>query len=286
MTLYIVATPIGNLGDMTYRAVEVLKSVDLILCEDTRTTKTLLTHYDINTKTRSFHTHSTEKERASIIELLKDGKDLALVSDAGTPCISDPGVLLVMEVRDQLPECVIVPIPGASAIITALSASGIPASSYTFLGFLPHKKGRETLFKSMIDADMPIVFYESVHRVEKTLASLATHIPLRQIVIARELTKIHETLHRCRLDEAVAWLEADDNHRRGEFVLVVEGGETPRDLVRRSQAAAQHVGANLIGVVLNKLDAQHDGYGYYSYQYDSYRQREEEEEAEKKVARG
>ncbi len=221
MTLYIVATPIGNLGDMTYRAVEVLKAVDLILCEDTRTTKNLLTHYDISTKTRSFHTHSTEKERAAIIELLQDGNDLALVSDAGTPCISDPGVLLVMEVREQLPECTIVPIPGASAIITALSASGIPASSYTFLGFLPHKKGRETIFKNMIDTDIPVVFYESVHRIEKTLASLLTHIPDRQIVIARELTKIHETFHRGTAEELQTFFKMHPDTLRGEFVMIV-----------------------------------------------------------------
>lgn len=221
MTLYIVATPIGNLGDMTYRAVEVLKAVNMVLCEDTRTTKNLLTHYGITTKTRSFHTHSTDKERATIIELLRDGNDLALVSDAGTPCISDPGVLLVMEVREQLPECAIVPIPGASAIITALSASGIPASSYTFLGFLPHKKGRETIFKNMIDTDIPVVFYESVHRIEKTLASLLTYIPDRQIVIARELTKIHETFHRGTAEELQTFFKMHPDTLRGEFVMIV-----------------------------------------------------------------
>ena len=189
-TLYIVATPIGNLEDITLRALRILKEVDCILCEDTRTTKVLLNKYDISTKTISYHAHSTGAKESAIIKMLKDGQNLALVSDAGTPCISDPGVLLVANVYKELgKEASVVPIPGPSALISALSASGQSSASFTFLGFLPHKKGRATIFKEMREKDEMIVFYESTHRIMKTLASLEESIGDRQIVIARENTK-------------------------------------------------------------------------------------------------
>src|SRR3989344_464872 len=147
--LYIVATPIGNLGDITFRAIETLKSVDVILCEDTRETKKILNKYSINTPTLSYHTHSKLAKTDKIFELLKESKDLALVSDAGTPGISDPGAMLISKLKEEMPEVEIIPIPGATALIAALSASGLPTHEFTFLGFLPHKKGRETLFKEI-----------------------------------------------------------------------------------------------------------------------------------------
>ncbi|MEI6479098.1 MAG: ribosomal RNA small subunit methyltransferase I, partial [bacterium] len=147
MNLYIIATPIGNLEDMTFRAIRILKEVDIVFCEDTRTTRTLLKHYEITTPTDSFYAQSKLSKIDKIIDLLKDGKDLALVSDAGTPAISDPGSILVAKIREEIPEAKIIPIPGASSLTAAFSASGIFGGEFTFLGFLPHKKGRETLFK-------------------------------------------------------------------------------------------------------------------------------------------
>src|SRR3989338_6845229 len=146
---YVVATPIGNMGDITLRAIETLKSVGLILCEDTRVTRKLLSKYDIKTHTLSYHAQSALSKTDMIMELLAEGKNLALVSDAGTPGISDPGSLLVSEIRKNLPDVEVIPIPGPSAVIAALSASGLPTHEFTFLGFLPHKKGRETLFKEI-----------------------------------------------------------------------------------------------------------------------------------------
>ena len=147
-TLYVIATPIGNMEDMTFRAVRILKEVDYVLCEDTRTTQNLLDRYDIKAKTMSYHAHSTDGKEDTILNLLKNGKNLALVSDAGTPCISDPGVMLVSNIYKEFgSEAKVVPIPGASALISALSASGVSSSEFTFLGFLPHKKGREKYIK-------------------------------------------------------------------------------------------------------------------------------------------
>jgi 16S rRNA (cytidine1402-2'-O)-methyltransferase len=220
---YVVATPIGNLGDMTFRAVEVLKKADLILCEDTRTTKRLLDKYSINTKTASYNAHSKTSKKDFIIELLEEGKDIALVSDAGTPCISDPGVLIVSQIREHFKqgEVEIVPIPGASALISALSVSGIPSSEFIFLGFLPHKKGRETLFKEMIESERVMAFYESPHRITKTLESLNKHIPDRKIVIARELTKIYEQTLSGTPEEILQYFNDHPDKLRGEFVVII-----------------------------------------------------------------
>ena len=220
--LFIVATPIGNLEDVTLRTLRVLKEVDLILCEDTRVTRKLLDHYEIKTTTHSFNAHASEAKVGKIIELLKGGKNLALVSDAGTPGISDPGSYLVSIVRQKLPDVTIVAIPGASAVTGALSVSGLPASDFLFFGFLPHKKGRETLFKEIALSKRTVVFYESPHRIMKTLESLKANLSVyRYIVIARELTKIYEEIISGTPQEVLTFFENHPEKVRGEFVVVI-----------------------------------------------------------------
>ena len=221
VTLYVVATPIGNLEDITLRALRILKECDRILCEDTRMTKKLLSHYDIHVPTSSFHSHSSEASIEKTLELFREGKSCALVTDAGTPGISDPGSLLVAKVRAELPDVLVVPIPGPSAVIAALSASGIPSSDFLFLGFLPHKKGRETLFKEIGASERPVVFYESPHRVEKALISLVAHAPAKKVVIMREITKIFEQCVSGTPEEVSAYFAAHQDKVRGEFVIIV-----------------------------------------------------------------
>lgn len=222
-TLYIVATPIGNLEDITLRALRVLKEVDYILCEDTRTTKKLLDKYEIKTKTISYHAHSSETKESAIINMLKAGENLALVSDAGTPCISDPGVLLVANVRKEFGnEASVVPIPGASAFISALSVSGISSAEFTFLGFLPHKKGRETIFKEIAKSKKVIVFYESTHRILKTLTSLDEHSPTFNVMIGREITKQFEEFIQGTPKEIFEYYTQNADKQRGEFVVIVQ----------------------------------------------------------------
>lgn len=222
-TLYIVATPIGNLEDITLRAIRILKEVDYILCEDTRTTQVLLNKYDIKTKTMSYHVHSTEKKEEAIMNMLKAGENLAMVSDAGTPTISDPGVMLVLNIRKELGmEAKVVPIPGPSALISALSASGISSAEFTFLGFLPHKKGRETLFNEIAKSRRVIVFYESTHRILKTLASLDKYAPSFNIMIAREITKQFEEFVNGTPKEVLEYFTKNNDKQRGEFVVIVE----------------------------------------------------------------
>lgn len=221
--LYIIATPIGNLEDITLRALRILEEVDYILCEDTRTTQILLNKYNIKTKTMSYHTHSSEDKEHSIINLIKTGKNLALVSDAGTPCISDPGVLLVSNLKKELgDEAVISPIPGPSALISALSASGVSASSFTFLGFIPHKKGREKIFKEIATTDRVIVFYESTHRILKTLDSLGSHCPNKKIILAKELTKQFERFIEGKPKDIINIFNEDKALMKGEFVVIVK----------------------------------------------------------------
>lgn len=224
-TLYIVATPIGNLEDITLRALRVLKEVDLILCEDTRVTKRLLQKYEIDTPTMSYHAQSKLSKAEKILELLDEGKNLALVSDAGTPCISDPGSLLVSQVRERFgDEVAIVPIPGPSALVSALSASGISVAEFTFLGFLPHKKGRETLFKEIADSERVMAFYESTHRIEKALESLEKFCGAgRHIIVAREITKIYEEFARGSVTEIRQHFNDNQDRVRGEFVVIVSG---------------------------------------------------------------
>lgn len=222
-TLYIVATPIGNMEDITYRAVRILKEVDTILCEDTRTTGKLLSKYKIKNRTISYNAHSTKSKEQSIIKMLSEGENVALVSDAGTPCISDPGILLVKTVYEKFgPDASVVPIPGPSALISALSASGISSASFDFLGFLPHKKGRETLFKIISNNKNPVVFYESSHRIMKTLESLVEYCPEKEVVIARELTKLYEEFLRGKPESLLLTLKHDTNKQKGEFVVIVD----------------------------------------------------------------
>ncbi len=218
---YVVATPIGNLGDITLRAIETLKNADLILCEDTRVTKKLLDKYNISKPTMSYHAQSKLAKTDKIFELLKEGKDLALVSDAGTPGISDPGAMLVSEIRSKLPEVEVIPIPGASAVIAALSACGLPTHEFTFLGFLPHKKGRETLFKEIAQAERTYAFYESPHRILKTLESLVKFCPEKKVCVARELTKIYEEFKLGSPEEVLKYFTKNADKVRGEFTVIV-----------------------------------------------------------------
>lgn len=220
--LYVVGTPIGNLEDMTLRALRVLNEADCILCEDTRVTKKLLSHYGIPTPTLSYHAHTTSKKSSKILDLLREGKKLALVSDAGTPAVSDPGSLLVAQIHVHAPEVTIVTVPGPSALTAALSIAGLPVSDFLFLGFLPHKKGRETLFKEIAASTRTVVFYESPHRILKTLASLQMHIPReRTVVVLRELTKMYEEVVRGEADEVALYFKKHKEKVRGEFVVML-----------------------------------------------------------------
>lgn len=219
---YVVATPIGNLGDITFRAIETLKNVDLILCEDTRVTKKLLDKYGLSKPTMSYHAQSKLSKINKIFELLKEGNNLALVSDAGTPGISDPGALLVSKIKEHLSESVdVIPIPGVTALIAALSASGLPIHEFIFLGFLPHKKGRETLFKEIKEAKRTVAFYESPHRIFKTLESLEKFCPHKKVCIARELTKIYEEFKTGTPAEILEYLKNNKEKQRGEFTVLV-----------------------------------------------------------------
>ncbi len=222
-TLYVIATPIGNLEDITLRAIRILKEVDVILCEDTRTTKRLLDTYDIKTKTISYHAHSTSGKQDAIIEALKEGKSYALVSDAGTPAISDPGALLVRSILDLKDETLkVVAVPGPSALAGALSIAGLTEHVFTFLGFLPHKKGRETLFKKIALAEETMVFYESTHRIMKTLESLMSHVGSdRKITIVREMTKMFEEIADGTVSEVQAYFTTHTEKVRGEFVVII-----------------------------------------------------------------
>jgi len=218
--IYIVPTPVGNLEDITYRAVRVLKEVDAILAEDTRTTGRLLKHYDIENKLIAHHMHNEHKTVERVVEYLLGGQTLALVSDAGTPAISDPGYLLVREcVKNGIEvEC----LPGATAFVPALVNSAIPADRFVFEGFLPHKKGRQTRLEALVDAKYTMIFYESPHRLLKTLTQFAEYLGGdRQASVARELTKIHEENVRGSLDELIQYYK--DSTIKGEIVIVVAG---------------------------------------------------------------
>jgi 16S rRNA (cytidine1402-2'-O)-methyltransferase len=228
MTLYIIATPIGNLEDLSLRALRVLKEVDLILCEDTRTTKKLLTHYQISKPTTSYHQHSRLTKIEYILRQLKQGKNLALVSEAGTPSISDPGAKLISYLIDCLPNLKIIPIPGPSALIAALSIAGLPADKFIFLGFPPAKKKRKKFFEEVAQAKYTIVFYESCHRILKTLNELSVILREpkateesrnRHVVVCRELTKKFETIYRGKIEEVIEQIKKDKI--KGEFVVVI-----------------------------------------------------------------
>ena len=234
--LYVVATPIGNLRDVTLRALDVLGGVDLIAAEDTRVTHALLARHRISTRTLSLHEHNERARAGRIIELLAAGRSVALVTDAGTPALSDPGALLVDAVLSAGYR--VVPIPGPSAVAAALSASGLTAPEWLFCGFLPAKAAaRRRALVQLCAYPFALVFYEAPHRVVATVAALAETLgPDRGLVIARELTKRFESMHRCRLGEAATWLAADPNRVRGEFVLIVDA--PPASAARSSDDSA------------------------------------------------
>ena len=220
--LYVVATPIGNLGDVTARALETLAGVDVVAAEDTRLTRALLAHFGIPARVIAVHEHNERAAAEGILGLLREGKSVALASDAGTPAVSDPGSLLVDRVRQAgFP---VVPVPGASALTAALSASGVAADGVVFAGFLPAKGAeRRRRLAQLAAGPWSIVLFESPHRIAATLADLSAALGERDVVVCRELTKKFETITRVALSQAVAWLGAEENRSRGEFVLVVEG---------------------------------------------------------------
>lgn len=219
--LYVVATPIGNLGDITLRALEILRAADVVACEDTRHARHLLDHHGIKTQTLALHQHNENAAAEKLLRLLGEGRRVALISDAGTPGVSDPGARAVAAVRAA--GFRVVPLPGPSAAIAALSASGLTDERFLFVGFLPAKAGaRRAAITELATAPAALIFYEAPHRVAETVADLADLLePQRDIVIARELTKMFEQIERLPLADAPAWLAADPNRSRGEFVLLV-----------------------------------------------------------------
>lgn len=265
--LYVVATPIGNLGDMTFRAVEVLKKVDRIAAEDTRHSKHLLAHYDIRTPSFSFHEHNEKEAARGVIKLLLQGRDVALISDAGTPLLSDPGFPLVRACREQ--GIRVSPLPGASALVAALSVAGLPTDSFRFEGFLPrNRSARGSRLEALAAEPSTLVFYESSHRITDALQDLQQFMGQdRMACIGRELTKIHEDLMYGTLGEVMQSVAADSNRRKGEFVIIVQGNppagrdelppevlDTLRILMEElplKQAAA--LGARLTGAKKNRL---------------------------------
>lgn len=219
-TLYLVATPIGNLADITHRAIQVLQHVSLIACEDTRHTQKLLQHYGIKTKTISYHDHNEQQRAAQLIDLLKEGSDVAVVSDAGTPSISDPGFRLVRAaIENEVP---VVPVPGPSALISALVAAGLPTDEFFFAGFLPSKlNARRTRLTELKPVPGTLIFYEAPHRLSATLKDAYEILGEREAVVARELTKLHEEIRRGRLSELANHYANEDN-ARGEIVVLID----------------------------------------------------------------
>jgi len=219
-TLYLVATPIGNLADITHRALQVLKDVDLIACEDTRHTHKLLQHYAITTKTISYHEHNEQQRAAHLIDLLKQGSDVAVVSDAGTPSISDPGFRLVRAaIENDVP---VVPVPGPSALISALIAAGLPTDEFFFAGFLPSRSNaRRAKLNELRSIPGTLIFYEAPHRLAMTLSDAYEILGEREAVVARELTKLHEEIRRGRLSELSSHY-ADEENPRGEIVVLID----------------------------------------------------------------
>ncbi|MFA6709508.1 MAG: 16S rRNA (cytidine(1402)-2'-O)-methyltransferase [Fusobacterium sp.] len=219
--LYIVATPIGNLEDITLRAIRVLKEVDYIFAEDTRVTKKLLNHLEISNTLYRYDEHTKQRQVENIVNLLKDGKTVALVTDAGTPCISDPGYEVVDEALKE--GIKVVPIPGVSAMTAAASVAGVSMRRFLFEGFLPKKKGRQTLLKSLTAEKRTVMFFESPHRVMKTLKDIDSYIGNKNIVLIREITKIYEEIIRGTAQELMESLK--DRNLKGEFVVIIRGNE-------------------------------------------------------------
>jgi len=224
--LYVVATPIGNLRDISLRALDILTSSDTIAAEDTRNTSHLLNHFGISAnRLVALHQHNERGAAEKIINLLRQGQSVALVTDAGTPAISDPGAVLTQAVLQS--NIRVIPIPGASAVVAALSASGLTAPHFLFYGFLPNKSAaRQTVLQTLVEYPYTLAFYEAPHRILECIADLQSVFgDEREIVLAREITKLFENIHRCKLGEATTWLNSDPNNQRGEFVLLVAGEE-------------------------------------------------------------
>ena len=238
-TLYIVATPIGNLADISQRAIDVLTQVDVIACEDTRHTKKLLSAFSINNKTLSLHDHNERQRQEQVATMLKEGKSIALVSDAGTPLISDPGFHLVRHCRSL--GLKVSPIPGACAAISALSVAGLPTDRFSFEGFLPSKSGaRQATLQALANEPRTMVFYDAPRRAIDTVKDIVTTLGgERYIVIARELTKTFETIHSDSAENLLNWLEQDANQLKGEMVLIIEG----------YQAAENEISAEVINTL-------------------------------------
>ena len=228
-SLYIVATPIGNMGDMTERAQKTLSEVDLIAVEDTRRSGQLLRNFDISTPMISVHEHNERKICASLLERIENGESIALISDAGTPLLSDPGYFLVNQARER--NLSVIPIPGVSAVITALSVAGLPTDRFVFEGFLPSKSSaRQQKLEKLKDDNRTVIFYEAPHRIVEMLKDCQLVFGgNRKVVLARELTKTFETVQGDVLDELIPWVEADENQRKGEFVVLVQGAEARED---------------------------------------------------------
>ncbi|EKN4024457.1 16S rRNA (cytidine(1402)-2'-O)-methyltransferase [Yersinia enterocolitica] len=228
-TLYVVPTPIGNLGDITHRALEVLKGVDLIAAEDTRHTGLLLQHFAINARLFALHDHNEQQKADHLLAKLQEGQSIALVSDAGTPLINDPGYHLVRRCREA--GIRVVPLPGACAAITALSAAGLASDRFCYEGFLPAKtKGRKDTLQALIEEPRTLIFYESTHRLLESLQDMVTVLgPQRYVVLARELTKTWESIHGAPVGELLAWVQEEETRRRGEMVLIVEGHKVQVD---------------------------------------------------------
>lgn len=237
--LYVVATPIGNLGDMTARAVEVLGAVDLIAAEDTRHSLPLLRHFGIKAPLQAYHEHNEREASLDIVRRLQDGQSVALISDAGTPLISDPGYHLVRLAREQGVR--VVPIPGASALTAALSVAGLPTDRFVFEGFLPARSSaRKERLQQLREETRTLLFYESSHRIVETLHDMAEVFGAqRGAVLMRELTKVFETIRGGGLEELCAWVESDQDQRRGEFVVLVRGAEPVE--MEAAQREADHV---------------------------------------------
>ena len=223
--LYLVGTPIGNLNDITFRAVSILKEVDLIAAEDTRKSRILLNHFGIETPVTSFYSYNQVKKTPELLARLREGKSLALITDAGMPGISDPAYYLVT--RALAENMRVVPVPGPTAFVAALVASGLPTRRFVFEGFLPAKKGRQTLFRQLSSEERTLVFYESPHRLERTLEAILKYWGDRRVVIARELTKLYEEFIRGRASEVLADLKG--KKLKGEIVLIVEGAANRRE---------------------------------------------------------
>jgi len=224
-TLYVIATPIGNRADMGERAISVLKQVDLIAAEDTRHSKILLQHYSISTPMQAYHDHNEEQATPKLVQRLLDGENIALISDAGTPLLSDPGYRLVKAAHESAIK--VSPIPGACAAIAALSVSGLATDRFLFAGFPPHKQGaRQNFYREFEHQAASLVFYESSHRILASANDLLVVFgENRRVVMAREITKLFETIHSTTLGELPEWLQSDSNQQKGEFVLVLEGVE-------------------------------------------------------------